>query len=376
MGPLTGVKVISSAHQLPGPYCTMLLGDLGADVIVVEPPGVGDPARLLPGFLHAVNRNKRSIAVNLKDPGGLDVLKTLVSEADIFLEGFRPGVADRLGIAYQALSAVNPRLVYCSISGYGQSGPYRDWPAHDGTYQGIAGFLAREDGPPQQSSAAIADLSSAMFAALSVVSALHHQRQTGEGQYIDVSMTDGLVSWQSPMLGAALKDGAGGAGSFRARGEPGMGIFRCADGKYLTLSIAHEDFFWRNLCMQLDMQDTADLSRADRVAQRDRLVQRISDGLAKKTRQEWMAILPAANVPAGPVNTPAEALDDPQIRSRSMVVEVEGYRTIAHPVKYSKTEPSINRPPPELGEHTNEILKEAGFDSGKIEQLRRSGAVA
>lgn len=376
MGPLAGVKVISSAHQLPGPYCTMLLADLGADVIVVEPPGVGDPARLLPGFLHAVNRNKRSIAVNLKEPAGLDVLKTLVEGADIFLEGFRPGVAARLGMGYDALREVNPRIVYCSISGYGQTGPYRDWPAHDGTYQGIAGLLAREDGPPQNSPTAIADLSSAMFAALSTVSALHHQRATGEGQYIDVSMTDGLVSWLSPMLGPVLKGGPQAAASRSLRGEPGMGIFQCGDGKYITLSIAHEDFFWRNLCEVLGMTEAAGYGRDQRVGNRDALVAQISDGLAKKTQAEWMEILPKHNIPAGPVNTPAEALHDPQIASRGLLTEFEGYRTIAHPVKFSLTEPVVRRKPPELGEHTDEVLKEHGFDAAAVSALRQSGAVA
>jgi crotonobetainyl-CoA:carnitine CoA-transferase CaiB-like acyl-CoA transferase len=382
MGPLHGIRVISMAEQYPGPYCTMLLADMGADVILVERPGRGDPARGPTGMsdhFAALSRNKRSIAVDAKQEAGREVVCRLARAADVLVEGFRPGVMERLGLGYAALQEVNPGLIYCSITGYGQDGPYRSRPGHDLSYQALAGLLAsliptgRFDGRP---GVAIGDLSSAMFAALGIVAALVARAQTGRGQYIDVSMTDGLVSWMGTALTAALNhpEAHRGAGA----GEPAYGVFRCADGRFLTLSIAHEDHFWRNLCAVLDRPDLAALPSGERRQRRAELREWLQSALLARARDEWVEILVAADVPAGPVLSLPEVVNDAQLTGRGLFGRFDdrsGMGHVGHPIRFSETPAAVRTPPPALGADTDQVLTAIGYSAGEIAALRKQAIV-
>lgn len=380
-GLLDGIRVVSLAEQYPGPYCTLLLADLGADVILVERPAGGDPARGpggMSGFFRALNRGKRSLAVDLKQPAGLELCWELLGTADVLVEGFRPGVVARLGLGREVVLERLPRLVYCSISGYGQDGPYRARPGHDLSYQALAGLLAGL--PPDASSApspvAVGDLSSAMFAAFGIVGALLERERSGEGQYVDVSMTDGLVSWMGTALEPVLNGGRG----FGGLGEPAYGVFRCGDGAALTLSIAHEDHFWRNLCGVLGLDDVAGLHGGERRARRDELRGRIAERLATESRDHWVTTLERADVPAGPVLSLEEVTRDPHLRARGLFVADRAGGParrwhVAHPLKLSRTPPLGPGPVPALGEHTAEILRELGRGPDEVRALEATGAI-
>lgn len=363
MGPLLdGFRIVCLAEQYPGPYATLLLADLGADVILVERPGSGDPARQFPGFYAALSRNKRSVAIDLKTEDGKQQLRDLVASADVLMEGFRPGTMERLGFGYAAMETLNPKLVYVSISGFGQSGPYRDRPAHDLSYQAIAGFLFRqaETGSLEApSEIAVGDLSSGMFAAIGTLAALLERSRTGRGRYVDVSMTDGLLSWMTVFLGPVLN----GQAIADIGAEPAYRLFRCAGDKLLSLSIAHEDWFWKPFCTLLKMDDVADLRREQRVARQAELSSRIAAILAQDTREAWGAAFDAAGIPWGPVNSIEEAAADPHFRERGMFSRVaDGDGTmrwhVAQPLLFSGDRPGPRRGVPQLGEHTGEVLAE------------------
>lgn len=356
---LDGIRILSLAEQYPGPYATLLLADLGADVILIERPGVGDPARQFSAFHAALNRNKRSVALDLKTDAGRRDLLDLVEDADVLIEGFRPGTLERLGFGYGTLSARNPRLIYASISGFGQSGPYRDRPAHDLSYQATAGLLHRsaETGRlDQPTDIAIGDLSSGMFAAIGVLAALHERSRTNKGRYIDVSMTDGLVSWMSVMAGPLVN----GAALADIDAEPAYGLFHAGDGRPLSLSIAHEDWFWRPLCDLLGMQDCAGLDRAARTARRSELRERIAGALARDTREAWGTKFDAAGIPWGPVNSIEEVTADPHFKARGMFADIAGeggtLRYVAQPLVFDGKRPGARRGVPAVGRHTEEIL--------------------
>jgi crotonobetainyl-CoA:carnitine CoA-transferase CaiB-like acyl-CoA transferase len=359
--PLAGIRVVSLAEQYPGPYATLLLGDLGAEVILVERPGVGDPARQFPAFHAALNRGKQSVALDLKSDEGKAHLRRLIASADVLMEGYRPGTMARLGFGYDALATVHPRLVYVSISGFGQDGPYRDRPAHDISYQALAGFLFRhaEQGSVEDpGSIAVGDLSSGMFAAVGTLAALLEREHSGKGKYIDVSMTDGLVSWMSVMLGPVMN----GAPLADIGAEPAYGIFKCGDGKLLTLSIAHEDWFWRPLCELLSLPDAAGFNRNERVARGDALQREVAAVLATRSRAEWAAKLDAAGIPWGPVNALDEVTADPHFRARGLFREVADSdgthrRHVAQPLIFSGEHPGPRSGVPALGEHTEQVLR-------------------
>lgn len=359
--PLAGLRVVSLAEQYPGPYATLLLADLGAEVILVERPGGGDPARQFPAFHAALNRGKSSVALDLKSDAGKDHLRRLAQTADVLMEGYRPGTMARLGFGYEALAALNPRLVYVSISGFGQTGPYRDRPAHDLSYQALAGFLFRhaELGSVEDPGGiAVGDLSSGMFAAFGTLAALFERTRTGRGRYVDVSMTDGLVSWMSVMLGPVMNGGA----IADIGAEPAYGVFKCADGLLLTLSIAHEDWFWRPLCELLGLDDAAALDRGARVARSAELRGRIAAVLATRDRAAWAGRLDAAGIPWGPVNTLGEVAADPHFRERGLFRKVaDGDGTerlhVAQPLVFSGEHPGPRSGVPGLGEHTDAVLR-------------------
>jgi crotonobetainyl-CoA:carnitine CoA-transferase CaiB-like acyl-CoA transferase len=380
--PLDGLRVVSMAEQYPGPYCTLLLADMGADVILVERPGAGDPSRGPGGmsdFFAALNRNKRSIAINLKAEEGREACRRLIAKADVFLEGFRPGTMERRGLGDDALKEANPRLIYCSLSGFGQSGPYRLRPAHDVSFQGIAGLLANlidRGSFADRPSVAIGDLSSGMFAAIGILAALYARERTGRGQYVDVAMADGLVSWMTAALTPVINGNRG----FDFSGGAGYGVYRAADGKYLTLSVAMEPHFWRNLWQTVGRPDLAEISFIDRLQRNEELEGILQEAFLTKSRDEWVALLAAGDVPSGPVLSLEEVAQDPQLRERGMIVEWEApdgrkLGMVSHPLQFSETPASIRRLAPALAEHTDEILREAGFDGAEVVRLREAGAI-
>ncbi|MEH2613003.1 CaiB/BaiF CoA transferase family protein [Bradyrhizobium sp. AZCC 1693] len=360
------VRILSLAEQYPGPYATMLLADLGADVILVERPKGGDPARAYPPFFCALARNKRSVCVDLKSNEGRDQLLALAATADAVLEGFRPGTMDRLGVGYEAMKAVNERLIYVSISGFGQAGPYRDRTAHDLSYLAFAGHLfdratgTRTDFPD----VSYGDLSSAMFAAFSIASALFGRERTGRGTEIDISMTDGLASWMSTYLAPAMD----GKVPFEILGEPAYGIFDVKGGRRITLSIAHEDHFWRALCALLNMPDAAGLVQADRLRDRDLLRTRISKALSAHSLDHWQPLLDRHSIPWSPLNSLGDVIDDPHLRSRNLfrkIARADGTieSHVIQPVRFGAWSTDIRRPAPDLGEHSTEVFRDIGIGS-------------
>ncbi len=358
-----GVRVLSLAEQYPGPYATMLLADLGADVVLVERPKGGDPARAWPPVFRSLARNKRSLCLDLKTDEGLAQLRELVAEADVILEGFRPGTMDRLGVGYEALRAVNPKIIFASISGFGQTGPYRDRTAHDLSYQAISGHLfdrASGDGRGDGAAPAVAygDLGSGTFAAFAIASALFARERTGEGTAIDVSMTDGLVSWMTAYLAPAMA----GEPAFTILGEPAYGTFVTADRRQLTLSIAHEDHFWRALCGLLAMEDVADLRHQARLEHAADLEARLAAAIVAEPLAHWAELFDAHAIPWSPLHGLQQVLDDPHFRARGMFAAVAGEdgRPEGHvmqPVRFSRWDTSLRRPSPRLGQHTAEVLE-------------------
>lgn len=358
--PLDGIRVVSLAEQYPGPYATLLMADLGAEVILVERPSGGDPARQFPDFHAALARNKKSVALDLKSEEGRTGLLELVRSADVLLEGFRPGTMGRLGFGYDAAAALNPRLVYVSISGFGQTGPYQDRPAHDISYSAMAGLFFRQAASGEVASPgdmAFGDLSSAMFATVGTLAALVERGRTGRGTYVDVSMTDGLVSWMSVLLGPVMN-----GGSIAAIGaEPGYGFYRARDGRLLSLSVAHEDWFWKPLCRVLGLDDVSGYGHAERVAHEAALRRRIAGRVAEADRDDWGRRFDEAGVPWGPVHSLEEVAADPHFRARGLFTTARDgdgreRRHVAQPLVWAGTRPGPRTGVPALGEHTEDVL--------------------
>lgn len=353
MTPLEGLRVLDLTRLLPGPFCTMLLGDLGADVIKIEEPGGGDPARYsAAGLFPLINRNKRSVVLDLKSAEGHDAFLRLAHRADVLVEGFRPGVMDRLNLGYEPiLKERNPRLIYASLSGYGQSGPYRDRAGHDLNYLAMAGVLGYNvdaNGTPVPPAVQVADLGAAIFAALAVVAAVVSREQTGRGQAVDVSLFGAAVAWLPTLIGALYASGRSlppGA-PVLAGGLPQYGVYATSDGRYVTLG-ALEPKFLLNFCEAIGRPQLAQLSG-------DALRAALRDLFASRTLAEWVTCLNQIDTCFAPVNTLEEMLRDPQVQALGLV---KGGH-LAPAFVYSETPASIRRPAPGLGEHTREVLSE------------------
>jgi len=394
-GPLSDVRVLDLTRLLPGGFCTLLLGDLGADVIKVEDTGAGDYVRWAPPYYGddeqtalgtrsslylALNRSKRSIRINLKEEGGREALLRLAKDADVLVESFRPGVLDRLGVGYEALSQANPAIVYCPITGYGQDGPNRDRAGHDMNYLGLNGLLGLTgeiDGPPVQSAGQIADLGGGgMMGAIGILAALHEARRSGEGQLVDVSMTDGAQSWLAMVAGRYFCDGA-----VPKRGEQELagGIicyrpYEASDG-WVTCG-ALEQKFWAAFCGGVGRDDLIERQFERPGSDAHREVQEI---FRSRTREEWIAFNDEHDCCIEPVLDLDEALSSPQALEREMVVELDQpgigpVRQLGTPLKLGRTPAGVRRPAPALGEHTEEVLGEAGYSAEEIEALIASGA--
>jgi crotonobetainyl-CoA:carnitine CoA-transferase CaiB-like acyl-CoA transferase len=393
-GPLAGLRVLDLTRILSGPYATMALADLGADVVKVENPSGGDDTRSWgppfqggeAAYFLAVNRNKRSLAVDLKSGIGHDAVARLARCADVLVENFRPGTADRLGFGYEQLSAGNPGLIYASISGYGQSGPMRDEPGYDAIAQAASGVMSvtgEPGGPPARVGVSSADLGAGMWAVIGILAALASRNATGKGQWVDVSLLDGQVSWLTYV-----------AAGFSATGEvprrygsahptivPYQAL-RSADGHLMVA--AGNDTLWRRFAAAIGSPDLADdprfVTNPDRVRHRDELIAILEEVLATETSEHWASQLASAGVPAGPINTVGQALAHPQVQARGMVGQVEHpsagtLQTIGFPVKLSGATPVAPSAPPTLGQHTDEVLAGMGFTDDDIRRGRAEGSI-
>ena len=371
---LAHVRVLDLSRQLPGPFCSTLLADLGADVLAIAAPddpfGVGMPL---------LARNKRSMRLNLKHAAGRDIFRRLAADADVVLEGFRPGVTARLEIDYPTLAAANPRLVYCSISGYGQDGPYRDRVGHDVNYLGYAGvleFIGPEGGPPVLPGVQIADIGGgAQMAAIGILAAVIARDRTGRGQHVDVAMCDGAFAWNvyhvllQQRSGAPPRRGA----EHVTGGWACYNVYETRDGRWVTVG-AYEPHFWARLCRHFGRDDLVPQQWAGDPA-RGEILAFFRARFRERTLAEWMAELGEVEICFGPVNTLDESFADPQLRHRGMVVERDGFRMPGPPIKLSATPASIRTPPPAFGADTDAVLAGLGFDASAIAGLRTEGIV-
>jgi alpha-methylacyl-CoA racemase len=393
--PLSNVRVLDLTRLLPGGFCTLLLADLGADVIKVEDTGAGDYVRWAPplygsdeqtplgtrsALYLALNRNKRSIRLDLKQEGGKQALLRLTESADVLVESFRPGVLDRLGIGYEALTQANPALVYCPITGYGQDGPNRDRAGHDMNYLGLNGLLGltgEAGGPPIQSAGQIADLGGGgMMAAIGILAALHEARRSGEGQMVDISMTDGSLSW---LVMEAARYFC--SGEVPRRGEVMLaGAIICyrpyeAKDGWVTCG-ALEPKFWQAFCRGVGREDLAEkqFERPGSEAHKE-----VTEIFRSRTREEWRVFNDEHDAMIEPIVDLGEALESELVREREMTVsyqqpELGEVRQLGFPIRLSRTPAGIDRPAPALGEHTVEVLTESGYSSEEVQALAETGA--
>jgi crotonobetainyl-CoA:carnitine CoA-transferase CaiB-like acyl-CoA transferase len=383
---LDEVTVLDFTHLLPGPYATQLLADMGAEVLKVEPPD-GDGARHLQigetsgSLFSMVNRGKRSVALDLKADGADEVVGPLLEGADVVVEQFKPGVARRLGIDPERAADHRPDVVYCSISGYGQDGPYSDRVGHDLNYVGLTGVLDMTrtslDDPPVVPGVPIADMAGGLFAAMCVTSSLL-ARELGnqQGEYIDVSLTDVSLSLAQVLAAEALFGGTPEPGrAVLSGGYPCYGVYEAGDGDHFTLA-AIEAHFWRRLCTELDQPGLADKHMSDDTAVRKAVRTTLEDEFAARPAHEWVTGLSDAGIPAGPVAAFADVTTDPQLRHRGMVMKDDGVPPrIGFPARTSGGTAEPLDPPPGLGEHTDDILADLGFDAEHIDRLRDDGVV-
>lgn len=399
---LEGVRILDLSRVIPGTFCTMLLGDLGAEVLKIEAPAISEfmrasestedvPNRRQAAY-YAPNRNKKSMVVNLKSEAGQEIFYRLSQRADVIVEGFRPGVAKRLGIDYETISKLNPKIIYCSLSGYGQGGPYRTFPGHDINYiamAGILGLIGSNEGPPVIPLNLVADFAgAALYAALGISVALVARDSTGKGQYVDVSYVDGAVSLMTWFACGYFFDG-----SVLQRGQswlhgayPYYAVYETKDGKHITIGCL-EPHFWENLCRFLGKAEFIPYHfafdhtfRHPQGEKWDEIRAFLRQTFLTKTRDEWFEILIHNDVPAGKVYSPDEVFSDPQVLHRQMVIEVDDpvlgkVKQVGITPKLSDTPGRVRSLSPFPGEHTDETLEQLGYLREEIESMRRKGVI-
>jgi len=403
-GALDGLLVLDLTRILAGPFCTQMLGDLGADVIKIERPGAGDDTRHWgPNYVRdgdgndtgesayfvSANRNKRSVTIDLSRPEGAALVRQLALQADILVENYKVGGLAKYGLSYDDLKIDNPGLVYCSITGFGQTGPYANRAGYDFMIQGMGGVMSltgEPDGAPMKTGVAIADVMCGMYASTAILAAIRHRDVSGEGQYVDMSLLDTQVAW---LINQGLDFVTTGQPP-RRHGNAHPNIvpyqaFQASDG-HIILAVGNDDQF-RRFCAFAGLDDLAGDARFAtnnaRVANREALVERISNVIVGNSVSHWLQGLEAIGVPCGPVNDLAQVFDDPQVQHREMLLELPHEtdprvmaRQIASPIKLSQTPVSYRRSAPGLGQHTGEVLRDLlGVDEAQIDRLRKAGVI-
>ncbi|UCH38370.1 MAG: CoA transferase [Candidatus Bathyarchaeota archaeon] len=385
---LDSITILDLTRYLAGPYCSMILGDLGAEVVKIERPKTGDGSRQWgPPFIHgesayflSINRNKKSVTINLRTEKGCEIVRKMASTYDVLIENYRPGIVQKLGLDYETLSKINPQLIYCSISGFGQTGPYREKPSYDIVGQAMGGLMSltgEENRPPVKIGVAISDIFAGMYAVIGILSALIARKKTGKGQLIDVSLLDGLVSILSHQAGNYLVSGIDPKrlGSAHPTIAPYQ-AFQASDS-YFVIAVGN-DALWQRFCQGVNLPELVTDSRfatnPDRVKNRAELTQLLNAHFQKKTVEEWLSLIENAGVPCGPVLRLSEVFNDPQVLHRKMVEELEhpsaGHiRVVGTPLKLSTTPASIRTSPPILGEHTVDILQSLGYTPREIAEF-------
>jgi crotonobetainyl-CoA:carnitine CoA-transferase CaiB-like acyl-CoA transferase len=388
MAPLDGLRILDLSRLLPGPLCTMILSDLGAEVVKVEQPGIGDYARSAPPFIAntgsaflMLNRNKRSITLNLKNFEAQKILHQLSTRADVLIESFQPGVAERLNADYATIREVNERIIYCSISGYGQSGPYRDLVGHDLTYasySGAIGATGNKGGLPVIPATQISDLQGGMYATIAIMAALHQRAKTGKGELIDISLMDAAVAsmimqFSFHFAGASTERGA----SYLSGGAPFYNVYETSDHRFISIAPL-EQKFWIKLCRILGLEKY-EAHQLDSETEA-KIHQELAALLQKKSRDDWLKILNEQEIPCAPAYDVNEVPSDPHVKSRKMFFEIETeafgkLNQLATPIRMSQNPMSVKYPPPKLGEHTLQVLQELGYSKDDVERLKTENAI-
>lgn len=395
-GALSGIKVLDLTRVLAGPWAGQLLADLGAEVIKVERPGTGDDTRQwappsLPdgtaAYYLAANRGKQSLTVDITQPAGQEIVRQLAAQADVLLENYKVGGLKKYGLDYDSLRAINPRLVYCAITGFGQTGPYAQLPGYDYIVQGMSGLMSitgPADGEPHKVGVAVTDLFTGLYAANAIQAALLARHRTGEGQYIDMALFDCSLAMLANvnmnwLVGGEVPPRLGNA-------HPNIvpyQVFRTAGDSHFILACGNDKQF-RTVCELIGQPglaaDPRFATNPQRVHYRDVLVPQLAEAFLARGRDEWLKLLDAAGVPCGPINTVDEAFADPQIRFREMALHLKDEQgqdvpQVACPIKMSGTPPRYDAPPPKLGQHTDSVLSALGYDAAAIAQLKANGTV-
>ena len=390
---LQNIKVVDLTRTLAGPFCTMMLGDMGADVIKIEEPERGDETRSWTPFWNgestqfvSFNRNKRSLSLNLRAPEGLEIVRALAKDADVMIESFRAGALERMGLGYDAIRAINPAIVYASISGYGRTGPLAEKPGYDliiQAYSGLMDLTGEPDGSPMRVGFSLVDLFTGMMAFGSVVTALYHKQATGQGQRLEAALLDGQVAALSYHATAYLA--TGNVPQRMGSGHPSLvpyQSFRAADGNFI-LGVANQGL-WERFCAGIGrpdlMADPRFKTNDDRVSHRAECIDTLNQIFQAKTVAQWVEIIEQAGVPCGPINPVDAVVNDPQVNARNMIAQlnhpnVPDLKIPNSPLKLAETPPVINRPPPLLGEHNNEILAELGYNDSAIQALQQKNVI-